>query len=372
MALLLASLAPHAALEHTLGQQYNSPRLESGRIDIPTLKATLVATNSNSFSPILEYADDYLDFVEFLAATANWSVGGRQFRAWVTLFSPSHSCHPGTWVGNHCAQSVPRDSPLTPFNETALFNATLCPVVSNATTTLGCHDYRGWASLLGRLRQQYPHLAAVHLDDFSDESNLAGGCDKHGMPPGCGSYTPELLADMRSRLGGVQLVGGLYWTRHALNRSFTLDVYPWLASSVDGMMLYFLNSKQGFGPCVPSCPGMPTNASKPGWQKFCQCCLAGTCAEATAPNAVDELADVAGRLSADQSLSILIFSAGSSCGHPSDAYTLKVLQAVLPLSRRNQLDGAMIYTLTNCSAPANASFRGCMIADEYAQYSQLA
>ena len=60
-------------------------------------------------------------------------------------------------------------------------------------------------------------------------------------------------------VGRVALIGGLYYTRAALNHSlypgvaagttrnltFTLDVYPWLASSIDGVLLYFLNSRQG-------------------------------------------------------------------------------------------------------------------------------
>ena len=121
--------------------------------------------------------------------------------------------------------------------------------------------------------------------------------------------------------GSVALIGGIYYTRTALNHSlypgtpcgtyknktFTLDVYPWLSAALDGMLLcapspgvsfflpcapvrlllareakpgscvalsacaercavrvrrYFLNSKEGMGPCAPpptgnsSCAGL--------------------------------------------------------------------------------------------------------------------
>ena len=123
------------------------------------------------------------------------------------------------------------------------------------------------------------------------------------------------------RVGSVALIGGIYYTRTALNHSlypgtpcgtyknktFTLDVYPWLSAALDGMLLcapspgvsfflpcapvrlllareakpgscvalsacaercavrvgrYFLNSKDGMGPCAPpptgnsSCAGL--------------------------------------------------------------------------------------------------------------------
>ena len=53
------------------------------------------------------------------------------------------------------------------------------------------------------------------------------------------------------RVGSVALIGGVYYTRTALNHSlypgtacgtyknktFTLDVYPWLSAALDGMLL---------------------------------------------------------------------------------------------------------------------------------------
>ena len=53
------------------------------------------------------------------------------------------------------------------------------------------------------------------------------------------------------RVGSVALIGGIYYTRTALNHSlypgtacgtyknktFTLDVYPWLSAALDGMLL---------------------------------------------------------------------------------------------------------------------------------------
>ena len=355
----LLLLVGRSAATLTLGQQYGALHNAGGRIDVPAILSVLNATNANSYSFLLSRSGDYLDLVSFLGASA-----AQKIRVWVTLFSPSHTCKPGTYVGKGCAQSVPRDSPLTPWNETALFNASLCPVVSNATTDRGCHDYVGWGHALGLLGQQFPNLVALHLDDFSDESNLEGGA--------YGIYTPALLAAMRQRLsvGGVKFVGGLYYTRYKLNHTFTLDVYPWLASSVDGFLLYFLNSKQGFGPCKPGCAGMPT---KPGWQKYCDCCLAGSCAEATAPNVIGELADVRARLRPDQTLLTLVFGSGSSCGHPTVKYTYDVLEQLLgPRGATVASDGAFMYIMTNRSSDCTNPLTnlGCTVAEEFAKFSR--
>ena len=109
-----------------------------------------------------------------------------------------------------------------------------------------------------------------------------------------GVYTPESLRDMRAglRVGSVALIGGIYYTRTALNHSlypgtpcgtyknktFTLDVYPWLSAALDGMLL-----------CAPS-PALQTllaqtcpmrlllaRDAKPGG-----CIVSSACAESSA------------------------------------------------------------------------------------------
>ena len=67
------------------------------------------------------------------------------------------------------------------------------------------------------------------------------------------------------RVGSVALIGGIYYTRTALNHSlypgtpcgtyknktFTLDVYPWLSAALDGMLL--CAPSPAWRPCS-SCP----------------------------------------------------------------------------------------------------------------------
>eukprot|EP01050_Picozoa_sp_SAG11_P027246 SAG11_NODE_6824_length_1239_cov_1.713158_1_plen_272_part_01 len=225
---------PRSLVSFTHGQMYSPPRAwktvegvttrsGGGRMDLEALLRTLVETNTNSVGLDLEVATDWLDLVLFLNTTQNVVIAGRPLRVWVVLHSPSHSCKPGTCFGcaRRCTQSLPVDSPLTSFNETAGFNRTLCPILYNASATaqpdaplhFGCFDYPAWGRVIGLLGQQFPHLVAVHLDDFSDESNLEGG--HYGV------YTPESLRRTREGLqvGHVALIGGLYYTRAALNHS---------------------------------------------------------------------------------------------------------------------------------------------------------
>ena len=68
------------------------------------------------------------------------------------------------------------------------------------------------------------------------------------------------------RVGSVALIGGIYYTRTALNHSlypgtpcgtyknktFTLDVYPWLSAALDGMLLCAPSPGVSFFlPCAP-------------------------------------------------------------------------------------------------------------------------
>ena len=306
-------------------------RSGGGRIDFDALLSTLLDTNTNTYGLDLEVKEDYLDLVLFLNLTKSLKIAGKQLRVWVVLHSPSHSCRAGTCSGcaNRCTQSPPVDSPLAPFNDTARFNCT---------------------------------LVAVHLDDFSDESNLEGG--HYGV------YTPDSLARMRQGLavGQVALIGGMYYTRAALNHSvfpgiaagttknltFTLDVYPWLAQSIDGVLLYFLNSKQGMGPCAPA-PGQNSSCAglhSPWPDRYDDCCTAGACAERTVENMLPELSDFAARLLPTQSLHLLLYSTGSGCGVPSVKYTADALATLLPRVDGAQptglfpLDGVVNYVLT--------------------------
>ena len=76
----------------------------------------LTEQHTPSYSFLLEDSDgsSYLAAVECLDATTDFTVEGLEFTAWFTLIPPSE--------GRTGSCSVPADSPLTPFNETALFN----------------------------------------------------------------------------------------------------------------------------------------------------------------------------------------------------------------------------------------------------------
>ena len=104
----------------------------------------------------------YEQFIQFLEATKDFKVDGQQLRVWLGLYPPSEASpfHNGT----HVCQPPP-DSPLTPFNETALWAG------ENYTS------YVRWGDLAGRLGALYPHLVALDIDDFS--SNVVTGC----VPP---------------------------------------------------------------------------------------------------------------------------------------------------------------------------------------------
>ena len=82
----------------------------------------------------------------------NFTAGGVPFRAWLTLIPPTEAAS-----GSSC--SVPADSPLTPFNETAMFNQSL--------GLRGCQDYRAWAEVTGKLASLYPALRYLNVDDLT-------------------------------------------------------------------------------------------------------------------------------------------------------------------------------------------------------------
>ena len=55
--------------------------------------------------------------------------------------------------------SIPADSPLTKFNESAL--------VDQSKGWRGCDDYVGWGKIIGKLAQQFPMLTVLNIDDFT-------------------------------------------------------------------------------------------------------------------------------------------------------------------------------------------------------------
>ena len=224
-ALASRAQAPHPPRDRvsgTHGQMYSPPRgwktvdgvttrSGGGRIDIEALLQTLTETNTNSFGLDLEVADDYLDLVLFLNRTQSTAIGGRQLRVWVVLHSPSHSCRKGSCFNcsHRCTQSIPADSPLTPFDDTEGYNRTLCPILFNASAVgsetqrlhFGCFDYPAWGRTLGRLGRQFPEQSTVLSGAARALEGLAGLLAQ----PARGSSSPHSRrGDFRSRAGTLR------------------------------------------------------------------------------------------------------------------------------------------------------------------------
>jgi hypothetical protein len=199
---------------------------------------------------------DYLELVKFLEHTRNLCVDGRHLRVWATLVPPPI---PSRAVDrNNC--SLPEDSPLTPWNELALFGAG-----PGGDTASLCTDYLGWGSLLGRLAQDYPHLVAVGMDDFGDHPEL--------LP---GDYIAEMESRMRSQAPWLSFVPTAYY------RNFKDGKWPDLTRTVDSLLFFFRNEREGL-------------------------CLAGSCGENSIRNMPGEVAFMSGVLPAGRMLHLGVY-----------------------------------------------------------------
>jgi hypothetical protein len=172
--------------------------------------ATESHTNTVSWS-IIE-PGDYDALVEFLKYTNGVSVDGEPLRVWLTLVPPD--------AVKHGLCSRPADSPLTPWNELALFAAG-----PGGDPTAYCTDYVGWGAAIGRLAAAHPHLVAFGVDDFLHHPELVSG---------------EVLAEMQSRVRAqapwVSFVPTAYHDDLGTNP-------PDMARTFDTMMFYFRNEK---------------------------------------------------------------------------------------------------------------------------------
>jgi hypothetical protein len=111
-------------------------------------------------------------FVEALVAMDGFLVAGRQqLRMWIILGPPyeSHQCAP------------PTDSPLTPWNETAIFTRADGALAEYSSH----HGTLAWGEIMGRLAARWPHLVGWNSDDMSN--NLRG-------------YPAPLLAAVTARI----------------------------------------------------------------------------------------------------------------------------------------------------------------------------
>ena len=302
---------------------------ETVPVDLARLMAALASTHSNSYlflvcdrapsaTSYLRTRYSYVELVRFLDTTRGFAVDGRQLRVWLGLLPPSEA------VGDSCVP--PPDSPLTSFNETALFEG--------YTYTNG---YNVWGTLAGLLAAQYPHLVAVDIDDFSLNT-------EPGKPSVfSGQEVALITAGMRASAPWMVLSSVVY-------TDFT--AVPDLALVLDAPVYFFRNegsdaATRGAGPCAArGCVWGPNNKEIAGG------CLAGVCCEPTTFNARAELAAALAGMPAGRQLVAGYYATGhSQLGQPTARYVSRLLQA---LAMQDGVAGVMTYTLKSAFAPCDA------------------
>ena len=262
------------------------------------------------------------------------------------------------------AGSIPRDSPLTTFNETSLVNQSM--------GYMGCNDYVGWGRILSLLAAEYPTVKAMNMDDYAvsimtdfGESHSKAVADAlHGKHDEGGAFVkfiPTFYYDTNNGEAGGS-------TR------FILEHYPWLINVTDGVLFYFQHRKGGQDVCRTSnlCAGNPCQGY---W-----CCLWDTCAEASLPAGLpDEVGDFARVLPPGKELHVGLYFEGYGSGPtkatPSVRYANDALQAIIVdnLNLTRTIDGAMIYVTTvpgvaGCPNPAD---EGCVVKELFGAASKL-
>ena len=217
---------------------------------------------------------------------------------------------------------LPPDSPLTPFNETALFDGG------------SYRNYSIWGELAGKLGQLYPHLVAIDIDDFSDD---------------VGTYfSGDDIAQITARMRAISpWMGFASVTYHPFAGRF-----PDLALMLDAPLFFFRDMVQCATvescPCADqSCPWGPRfdNTSVRKGQ-----CLAGACSEPTVPQVAAEIAAVAAGMPPARQMIVGYYATGHSTGgQPTPRYVSRLLQTVAAQPR---VDGALYIQEKRCISRA--------------------
>ncbi len=297
-----------------------------------------------------------IDTNDGLASPTPDCVDGKQIRVWVTLPAPDFACKGNACDYNSqdcCADGdtqrcvpkgtcesaalrnvqtcVPTDSPLTPWNELDYFAGT--------SGTERCSSYYAWASLLGRLAQDYPQLVAVGIDDFSRQ--------------------PEFASDYFSPESVARIAVALHWQAPWLNLVPTVyydDVYDAGRleqdglKAVDSILYYFRDEKNDGLACEDTACNVPDRA------RCADRCLADNysetapkCADATLGHLPEELEDMQALMPAGRQMQGgVYFTAHGACGQPSEFYDFAVLSAYL---NNAAIAGATLYTTRALTSP---------------------
>jgi hypothetical protein len=265
------------------------------------LMDTLRKTHTNTYDWDLMFPGDYPRLVEFLASTRGFFVDGRQLRVWLTLVAPQGVCATIPDPTNEKCKdrlnfscSLPEESPLTPWSEADFFKGGL---------GIGsCKDLLGWASLIGRLAQDYPQVVAVAIDDFFPRD----GASTYFEP----DYIAEFESRMRSQAAWLNFVPTVYY------RDFRSSRRRDTALTLDTMLFWFTNEKkgpEGFG-------------------------------EETVNNAPDELAEIRGLIPTGRKLEVgVYFDTLFSVDPPATPSTRYDYDLVSLLLNLPWLGGTMVY-----------------------------
>jgi hypothetical protein len=335
-----------SALEGTRAQYFQLSLIsgqQSSLANIETLKQIMRDTHSNTFNWTLANQYDYTNLVAFLNATKDFGVDGQQVRVWVTLTQPKGI------PGGVCNRAEDT-RPTTTFNAQDFFVADFYNGQSP------CLDMSTWARVMGRLAQDFPHLVGVGIDDFAFDLNFGH--------PGT-DFTSDLIAQVQSNLRSqapwMSFIPTMYHT-------IVGDGWSDLGLTMDTMLYYFRNDKQGLGPCAANtCTlenGDPISHSGHG------ACLAGIglggtiesgCAQLTLPNASGEFADVFKLLPTGRKLlGGVYFTGHSQWGTPTPTYDYDLTKQIL---RDSRFFGALVYTLQ--FLPAGHTCAAGFLTDKY-------
>lgn len=183
---------------------------------VEAIKAWLAETHTNTYNVFLRLDKEYEFLIEFLEATRDFSVDGRQLRVWITLSGPSH-------VKDN-VRSDPIDSSITSDIKELDYFTRGDPAL----------DFTAWAALISQLAQRYPHIVAVSIDDFLSVHNLD-------------TFKPGYMAEFQSRLRWpsewLSFVPTVYYEYFRPANVPPSQRFPDMPLTFDTMIFYFANAK---------------------------------------------------------------------------------------------------------------------------------
>ncbi|WDE09047.1 VCBS repeat-containing protein [Thalassomonas viridans] len=249
---------------------------------------------------------EYLSLVEFLELTKNTDI-----KVFVTLINPQQAY--GEEGAGPYKGSMPANSSLTPWDETALFSRFTDYGINEANP----EDYIAWFTLLGKLANQYPNLSGINVDDFSHNPDVFDE-----------QYLGQMISALRHENQELLFMPTAYYDiiQHNVTQESKTKAYT--RNYVDGFIFYYRNQKHG----------KYCNVPKKTWNMH---------GEGTEDNYGEELSDFKnwlwpdGNKATDKLLMTGIYASGhsTSCEAPNATTTGALMDQAKAGS-----DGVMIYT----------------------------